>query len=108
MPSDLLGVIMPSFTYKDDRDLNHAIEAVIPRIRDRIGDQGLRHYPFSLREGWEFDPETGKFELDLDPVRIDRYRTLIGRRSLVLVIRKEDPDKEPESDAVVIGQPRTI
>jgi predicted nucleotide-binding protein len=107
MPSDLLGVIMPAFTYDDDRDLTRAIDAVIPRIRDRIVEQGLRHYPFSLREGWEFDPETGKFELDLDPVRVERYRTLIGKRSLVLAIRKEDSGNGVETP-VVVGQPDGI
>jgi len=109
MPSDLSGVLMSGFSKADKDKLISSIEEIVPAICERVRRVGLRHFAFSLRRSWDFHPIEHEFSIDLDPVRIDRNRTLIGDRSLALVIRKRDKRRILEDDtAIVIGDIRTV
>lgn len=97
LPSDLLGVTIPSF---DLNELNSSLRIALSSIKDAVRAQGVRQQVVNLRSGWSYDHDNREFSLTLDPVKLDTHRELLRDFKLVLVARR-DSEKPLEKDTAI-------
>jgi hypothetical protein len=109
VPSDLLGINLPGFTYKDHDSFVSATAKILPGIKRQINKEGLRHRFISLRNSWDFDSATHTFYFHTDPVKLHESLDILREQGLVLVIRKQDSKTSLDLDpAIVTGKVREI
>jgi hypothetical protein len=101
MPSDLFGIHLPRFSYKDHNSIVSAATKILPAIQRQVEKEGLRHSFFSLTGGWDFNRKTDTFRLQTDATKAYKNRDLILGQGLVLVIRKKDAETSPVTDTAI-------
>jgi hypothetical protein len=101
IPSDLLGVHIPRFTYTSRNNLLSQIGVVLDGFRVTIKRLG-KLPPFSLVGGWKFDGDTQEFLCTVSASKMHEHGEKIGNQKLLLVIRKEDPLIAAEEDTCIV------
>ena len=109
VPSDLLGITMPTFSNLNTDDLTASVNNAAQSIANKITMVRRRQQRFDLRKSWRFDTTDKVFYLNLSAVKIDKRRERLQDSQFVLVARISNDDVNFEDDAKIsIGVPRTL
>jgi hypothetical protein len=107
VPSDLLGVKIPRFTYTDDDNLTTSMVVLRNYIEPIVQAEGPRS--FELAIAWDILRAKQQFVVELGRSRRLLHADKIRDRELLLVCRKHDALRTPDDDErVMIGTPRVV
>jgi predicted nucleotide-binding protein len=104
LPSDLYGIHIPQFSYRDTTELAGQMRVIATRILTAIDDEGLK--TIRLRSKWNVIPEQRKFTVVLSKSRINAHWSRLREKKIVLAFRKRrEPSPSLKTDnSIVIGE----
>jgi predicted nucleotide-binding protein with TIR-like domain len=89
LPSDLLGLTIPTFTNLDEHNLIASVNAAADDIRPKILERGRIPPQIDLLSGYSFDKRKKAFSMTLSAVKLERFKNKLKGRKLLLVARKD-------------------
>ena len=103
VPSDLLGVNLPRYCDMTDEDLLATVREVTSDLAPLIVREGHRERrDISLVCSWKLT-KSGRFVLEIDPVRLQANRTCLSKRRLGIVARKQRATPFTLDSEIILG-----
>jgi hypothetical protein len=102
IPSDLLGIHIPRYTYLDDSGLIASVNNAAVSIREAIQRRWKMDRKLQLARGWHYDNREKLFSMTLSSIRLEQNKERLSDEHFVIIIRKRDEHKDFDNDEKII------
>lgn len=105
LPCDIDGTNIRRFSTETDDITESEIHKVALGLGRKIEQQGRRMLELHLARRWRYKTDARVFEIRLGSARLERSKSVIGRRGLAILARVQDEKVNPEDDLRIVVTP---
>jgi Predicted nucleotide-binding protein containing TIR-like domain len=105
LPSDLLGITIPRFSFRDQRDLLASVNTAVSKIRQRIKTRGRKPIKVDVIDSYAVHREFSRMTVTLSERKVTRNIVKLRNHLFAIVLAKGAYGHTYDSKDTVAGEP---